>query len=301
MLKDFFRSLVPNFERSRIIEEYELARKSLIEETLPPYKTAAENKLFIGNNPFKSPAIKRINALYIRETGARSNFVNSLAMVISNLAEGMPNLEAALDSSFKTEAIMKNGLTYNKISLMRVVSLINFFSLYSRRVLLYTYGKEIPELGKDYGATVEPFTKGEVKWLEDHLVNFCRCAKVFAQPMRQVLNTLESVPDIVYDPGKEDDVNAMVGKQKVDPLRMGFVPVVSDIIWFIGSHYVEYQAESFKRAKEERRALELRLAQMMAAKQGQGDAAQDKVIEVTEQRLRDLNYKISKWEREYGV
>jgi hypothetical protein len=213
----------------------------------------------------------------------------------------MPELENALEQSFQTDSIVKKGLTYNKLSLLRVVSLINFFTLYARRTLLYTYGKEIPEQSRDYGATIEPFTKGEVKWLENHLVNFCRCAKVFAQPMRQILNTLEAVPDIVYDPGKEDDVNAMVGKQKVDPLRMGFIPVVSDIVWFIGSRYVEYQAESFKRAKEERRSLELRMAQMMAAKAGKADAAQDKVITVTEQRLRDLNYKISKMERDYGV
>ena len=64
---------------------------------------------------------------------------------------------------------------------------------------------------------------------------------------------------------------------------------------------MEYQAEGFKRAKEERQSLELRLAQMLAAKQGQSDAAQDKVIQVTEQRLRDLNYKISKMEKDYGV
>lgn len=301
MLKDFFNSLVPNFERSRIVEELELAKKSLVEETLPPYKAVTENKVFVGTSPFKSAAIKRINNLYMRETGARSNFVNSLTLVLSNLSEGLGDLDNAIDDYFKTESVSKLGLSYSKITLMRIISLSNFFSLYARRVLLYTYGKEVPELGKSFGNGPEPFTKGEVKWLEDHLVNFCRCAKVFAQPMRNTLQTLESIPDIVYDPGKEDDVTSIVGKQKVDPLRMNFVPVVSDIIWFFGSRYVEYQAESFKRAKEERQSLELRMAQLIAARQGNADAAQDKVIQVTEQRLRDLNYKISKMERDYGV
>lgn len=301
MLKEFWNSLVPNFERSRIVEELELARKSLVEETLPPFKSVAEAKIFVGTSPFKSAAIKRINNIYIRETGARSNFVNSLAVVLSNLSEGLGGIDQAIDDYFKTESVAKIALTYSKLSLLRIISLINFFTLYSRRVLLYTYGKEVPELGKAYGTMPEPFTKGEVKWLEDHLVNFCRCAKIFAQPMRTTLNTLETIPDIVYDPSKEDDVNSMVGKQKIDPLRLGFVPGVSDIIWFFGSRYMEYQAEGFKRAKEERQSLELRLAQMLAAKQGQSDAAQDKVIQVTEQRLRDLNYKISKMEKDYGV
>lgn len=301
MLKEFWNSLVPNFERSRIVEELELARKNLVEETLPPFKSVTEAKIFVGTSPFKSAAIKRINNIYIRETGARSNFVNSLAVVLSNLSEGLGSVDQAIDDYFKTESVAKIALTYSKLSLLRIISLVNFFTLYSRRVLLYTYGKEVPELGKAYGTMPEPFTKGEVKWLEDHLVNFCRCAKIFAQPMRTTLNTLETIPDIVYDPGKEDDVNSMVGKQKIDPLRLGFVPGVSDIIWFLGSRYMEYQAEGFKRAKEERQSLELRLAQMLAAKQGQSDAAQDKVIQVTEQRLRDLNYKISKMEQDYGV
>lgn len=299
-LTAFFKSLVPNFDRTRVMEELELAKKNLINETLPPFKALTEAKIFGGTAPFKSAPIKRINSVYQREVGTRNNFVFSLTTILSNLAEGMPELERYVEESFKTNNISKLALTYNKISLLRVVSLINFLTLYSRRALLYTYGKEVRE-EHNYGAVTEPFTKGEVKWLEDHLVNFSRCAKVFSQPVRQILNTLESVPDIVYDPSREGDVTAMVGKQKVDPLRAGFIPVVSDIVWFFGARIMEYQAARYHAAKEERQSLELRLAQLIAAKQNEGDAAQDKTIEVTEARLRDANYRIAKMERDYGV
>lgn len=298
---DFFKSLVPNFERTRVLEELELAKKNLVDETLPPFKSVVEAKVFVGPNPFKASTIKKINSTYMRESGSRFNYVTSLGAILSSLANAMPELERYIEDSFKTNNVSKIGLTYNKISLLRVISILNFFSLYSRRVLLYTYGQEVPEWLRDHANTPQPFTRDEVKWLETHLVNFARCAKIFSQPMRQILNTLESVPDIVYDPERENDVASVMGKNKVDPLRLGFVPVVSDIIWFFGSAYVEYQAERYKEAKEERRILEMRMIQLQEAMRGQADAAQDKSISVTEQRLRDLNYKILKMERDYGV
>lgn len=298
---NFFKSLVPNFERTRVLEELELARKTLLEDTLPPFQTVTEQKVFIGSNPFKSPAVKRINSVYARETGARSNFVTSLTLVLSNLAEGFPELEKYVEQSFSTKTVDKLALTYNKVALLRVISLINFVTLYSRRVLLYTYSKELIATGSDFAASGEPFTKSEVKWLEDHLTNFSRCVKIFAQPVRQILNTLEGVPDIVYDPEKENDVKSMVGAQKMDPLRIGFIPGISSVIWFIGSQYVEFQARQFHRAVEERRALELRLAQLQAARLGQVDAATERTIAMTEQRLRDLNYNIAQMERKFGV
>lgn len=299
----FFKSLVPNFERSRVIDELELARRMLVEETLPVFKDTAENKIFTGPNPFKSAQVKRFNSVFMREASTRMNMIEALARILSNMAEGMPELEKYIENSFKGNNVAKAGLTYNKMTLIRLVSLIEFFCQYSRRVLLYTYGKEIPATSREQAAMPEPFTKGEVKWLEDHLINFSRCAKVFAQPMRQILNTLDSVPDIVYDPDKETDVDSMIGQVKVDPLRMktGWVPVVSDLIWWIGSGIVEYQAARYNAAKEEKTSLELRLAQMQGARIGNNDAATDRTIQTTEQRLRDLNYKLAKWEKEYGI
>lgn len=298
---NFFKSLVPNFEKTRVLEEFELAKKCLIEETLPPFKQIVETKTFLGSSPFKSPEIKRMNALYQRESGQRQNIIVSLTMIYSSLSENMNELEKYIDNSFKTNNVVKIGLTYNKIALLRVISLINFFTLYGRQFMLYTYGKEIPQWLKEHSAGPSPLTKGEVKWLEDHLVNFARCAKIFSQPMRQILNTLESVPDLVYDPNTESDVESQIGRNKVDPLRLGFVPIVSDIIWFFGSAYVEYQAKRYQQAKEMRRTLEMRLLQLKDAQQGKADAAQDKVIQVNEERLRDLNYSITKMERDFGV
>ncbi|UQT03152.1 putative virion structural protein [Serratia phage vB_SmaS-Totoro] len=302
-LSGFFKSLVPNFERSRVLDELELARRQLIEETLPVYKDTAEQKVFPGPNPFKSVQVKRFNSVFMREASTRMNMVEALARILSSMAEGMPELEKYVENSFKSNSVAKAGLTYNKITLIRLISLTEFFCQYSRRVLLYIYGKEVPAASRDQAGMPEPFTKGEVKWLEDHLVNFARCAKVFAQPMRQILNTLDSVPDIVYDPDKETDVEATIGQAKVDPLRLqtGWVPVVSDLIWWIGSGIVEYQANRYNAAKEERVALELRLAQLRAARNGDNDAAQDRTIEITERRLRDLNYKLVNWEKEYGI
>lgn len=298
-LKNFFAFLAPSLERSRIIETLGSTKDSLVTDTLQPYKDAVQFAGYQGPMPFKTAEVKRFNDRFRQETGTRTNFVESTTLVLSGLVEGIPLLERAIENHFKGSAA-KLGLTYQKATLLRVISLMGFTGRYARRMLHYTYSKEVPAAFKGLDST-PAFSKGEVKWLEDNAVAFARLIKIFAEPMPKILAKIENVPDIVFDAGKSDAVESVTGPRQLDPLGLGFVPVLSDVIWFFGSRWVEHQAKVLQEAREERATLELRLAQLRAARSGNADAATDKVIRVTEERLRSTNYDIVRLEKEYHV
>lgn len=298
-IKNFFAFLAPTLEKGRIMETMENAKDSLINDSLQPYKDAVQFAGWTGPMAFKTTEVKRFNDRFRQETGTRTNYVETTALVLSALVEGWPLLEKAVENHFKGSSA-KLGLTYQKATLLRVISMAGFVSRYSRRVLHYTYSKEVPAAFKGVDAT-PAFKNGEVKWLEENAVSFARLIKLFAEPMPKILAKIDSVPDIVFDENKVEAVESVTGPRKLDPLGLGFVPVLSDIVWFFGSRWVEHQAAVLQEAREERATLELRLAQLRAAKEGNSDPASDKVIRITEERLRDLNYEVVRLEKEYGV
>lgn len=298
-IKNFFAFLTPTLDKGRIMETLENTKESLINDSLQPYKDAVQFAGYQGPMAFKTPEVKRFNDRFRQETGTRTNYVETTTIVLSTLAEGFPYLEKAIENHFKGSAA-KLGLTYQKATLLRVISMIGFASRYARRVLHYTYSRETPAAFKGIDNT-PAFKAGEVKWLEENAVSFARLIKLFAEPMPKILAKIDSVPDIVFDESKVDAVESVTGPRKLDPLGLGFVPVISDIIWFFGSRWVEHQAAVLQEARDERAVLELRLAQLRAARDGNPDAASDKVIKVTEERLRNLNYEVVRLEKEYGV
>lgn len=299
-IKEFIVGLTPNLERSRIMDTLDSTKGMLINDTLAAYKDSVQYGGFTSPQPFRTSEIKKFNAIFQKETGAGKNFIVGTSLVLSQLAEGFPLLEKVVNQQFKSSAMNKLGLTYQKATVLRLLSQIRFTSRYARRALHYMYSKETPSAFKQLDAT-PAFSPGEVKWLEENAVVYCRLIKLFAEPMNKILAKVESIPDAIFDVEKDASVEAVVGARKMDPLGLGFVPVISDIIWFFGSRWVEYQAAELEEAREERLTLELRLAQLRSAQNGENDAAQDKVIKVNEQRLRDVTYKVLKLSKDYGV
>lgn len=298
--KAFMAALTPSLEKGRILDTVNVTREMLLVQTLPAYKDAVQYAGFHGPNPFKSNEIKKFNQMFQRETRSQKNFVEATTLILSGMAEGWPFLEKVVEIQFKNSVINKLGLSYQKATVLRVVSLQRFAARYARRLLQYMYCKEVPAAFKNVGET-GTFSNGEVKWLEDNAMSYCRIMKIFANPMSKILSQIELMPDVVFDAEKDGAVQSVVGSAKLDPMGMGFVPIISDVIWFFGSRWIDMQAAELQEARAEAKMLELRLAQLRSARQGENDAAQDQVIKVNMERLKEANYEIVRLEKKYGV
>lgn len=299
-IPEFFKSLVPTFERGRLMDTVASTREMLTEDTLPPYKEAVEFGAFKGASPFKSSQIRSFNAMFMREVDAKHNFVDSTARILGRLTDDFAVLSEAVEKHFAQRNNPKIALSYQHLTFLRLIELVRFAARYSRRVLHYTYMCEAPEMFKQFG-NPQQLPKGERKWLEKNAVGYCRTMTLLSKPMREILSDIQSMPDVVYDPEQEDAVGAVVGAKKMDPLAMGYIPIISALFWSIGSRWVEYQAAELEEARAERELVQLRLAQLKAAQAGNFDAATEKVLKVQQERLDDLTFKIVDLSKRYGV
>lgn len=301
MLNKIIGVLAPTIARHQIISEIENTRKILETETLAPYRSTVEAKLFTGPRPFKTHQVGRINSLVAKALPklGNQNFIESVAMVLSNVSAGYDQFERLADQTIKGTVIDKMGLSYRKATILQLLGLMDFVCNYSRMILLYTFGKEVKNF-KSQAGMPEPFSASEIKYIEKHADNYVRCLQIFSQPMTKILATLETVPDIVYDPAKEAAVLAQVGA-RLDPLRMGYVPVVSDVIMFFGLRYGEKRALRYLKAEGDKKALELRIAQYRAAVLNQPDAVTDKLIIAAEDDLKTVSYELAEMRKKMGI
>lgn len=300
MIQEFFGSIIPSFDRTRLIDTVSSTREMLTNETLPMYTECVEFKGFPGVQPFKSNQMKNFNKIFMREVNPRMNFIEGTAQVFTNLTNDFAVLSEAVEKHFAQRHNPKLALTYQHLTFLRMIELVRFASRYARRMLNYMYMYETPATFSRV-ATNGQMPKGEVKWLEANMMGYCRTMHLLSKRMTDILREIQSMPDTVYNPEAEDAVGAVVGARKMDPLGLGYIPIISTAIWAIGSRWVDYQAAELLEARQERELVQLRLAQYKAAQQGNFDAAAEKVIKVNEERLNELTYKIVKLSERYGV
>lgn len=299
-IPEFFKSLVPTYERGRLLDTVASTREMLTDSTLPPYQEAVAFGAFKGGTPFKSSQIRAFNLMYMREVDSKHNFIDSTTNIMGRLTNDFAVLSEAVEKHFLQRNNPKLAMSYQHLTFLRLIELIRFAARYSRRVLHYTYMCEAPAMFKQFGSSAQ-LPKGERKWLEKNAVGYCRTMALLAKPMREILSDIQSMPDVVYDPEQEDAVGAVVGAKKLDPLAMGYIPVISAAFWAIGSRWVEMQAAELEEARAEREMVQLRLAQLKAAQSGDFDAATEKVIKVQQERLDDLTFTIIDLSKRYGV
>lgn len=301
MLNKIVEMLAPTLEKRHFIEEIQNTQRILDTETLAPYRSTVEAKLFTGPRPFKSNQVIKFNTLVAKTLpkNANLNFVETVALVLSNVSAGFEQFERIASHTIEGTVMDKLGLSYRKATLLQVLGLMDFLCYYSRMVLLYTFGKEVKNF-KSQAGMPEPFSPAEIKYLEKHAENWARCLKIFSQPMPKILATIETVPDIVYDPAKEAAVMAQVGN-RLDPMGLNYVPVVSDIFLFFGLRNAEKRALRYLKAEADKKALELRIAQYRAAVMDQPDAVTDKMIIAAEDELKEIDYELKQMRKKMGI
>ena len=301
MLNKIVEMLAPTLEKRHFIEEIQNTQRILDTETLAPYRSTVEAKLFTGPRPFKSNQVIKFNTLVAKTLpkNANLNFVETVALVLSNVSAGFEQFERIASHTIEGTVMDKLGLSYRKATLLQVLGLMGFLCYYSRMVLLYTFGKEVKNF-KSQAGMPEPFSPAEIKYLEKHAENWARCLKIFSQPMPKILATIETVPDIVYDPAKEAAVMAQVGN-RLDPMGLNYVPVVSDIFLFFGLRNAEKRALRYLKAEADKKALELRIAQYRAAVMDQPDAVTDKMIIAAEDELKEIDYELKQMRKKMGI
>lgn len=298
-VSNYIVSLLPSFEKRRVMEDIRVIRQELTENTLLPYQAADE---FFNQWDFISGPVRDFDKRFQSrvKTDFKGNYVRVTYKVLNRISDNLDTLEALVDNYFSKD-IMREGMTYLKANLLQYVETITFAMRYSRSLLRWTYAMEVAEQTENRELADHPLTPAEMQWLAKAEGDFGHAIRILSGTKRDLKKAVDDIPDVVINPDNADVVTRTLGLSKVDPLQIGLISSRLNPIYHIRMAVAEWQVQRYKTVAEERRLIEYRLMQMKELqKDGHTDARLGKNIEYTESRLEKMNYRLHRMEEKYA-
>lgn len=293
----FARGLLPNFERSRIMEDVAQQLKYLDEVLLPNLRNAG--KVYSGKHLDSKEGREFVGSVFYAMPEFRSRgLFNGLAEYFSKIQLSLIEIQKIVPTLFSNPDITKETLTYQKVTVLKYLQASRFVANYTTTALSMILTAERSYLlreDSDAELTKE-FTKAERDWLRSNMSRYVETLKGLNHNPRDIITAVNKIPDLSVDESKEKLLNQTVGLNKLDPLRLGFIGTSYNPIYAIRMAFTEWQFENYKRGLEEARILELRILNLKHAMDGKRDAATERAIEYNKSRLDKLTAKLKDYE-----
>ncbi len=297
-VKKFFSSFKKNEIRERI-----RTVKHLLSNPVLQTVEVLDNDDQYKELDFKSTYAKKFIASFIQATPVRSKadrnkpYLSILRPAVVNAIALMDLLDEYVSKQLD-EVIQIEGMTYQKATVLRLIELINFFGDYSIRQLSYTIASET-NISAFSQIDHRPFSKDEETYLVgSNQVAFIRMIELLSNDPKSILQQIFKIKDVVID---EETSKVGLGSGD-DPLRLGFIPIVSNIIMWNGIRQVDLDAERLDRAQKEERVIKMRmeaLRQRIAL--GQADARTESILTNYDRELTLKRNQIKEMERKMQV
>lgn len=293
----FVKSLAPDFDRSRILEDIGQQKEYLNDTLIPNLRNAAKTfgsrnlqseygRALLGNVQFALP-----------EYRSRGPF-NGLAEFFGKIAVTLQQLEAMVPDLFGAD-VTKETLTYQRAAILKYLDGSRFVARYAAQSLSALLSAETAgALQKSPDSYLEEqLTKFERDWLKSYSQQFVDTLKALDRNPRDVITAVSQIPDITVDATKEKIVNQTVGLNKLDPLKLGFlIPSYVNPFYTMRLWMTEWQHANYKAGVEEARVLELKILEFKQALGGQEDAKTQKALDYTKGRLDRLRASLQEYE-----
>lgn len=306
-LKDYLKSLIPNFEKDRIMEDIRLTTDELRNVTIPAYKQAeffgkgwvfksdrVLSRVEIFNSLINNPTNKKPGTLKLNRNGIIATIYDGLLRAQVNLATAEEKIEKVF-----TDEIIGAGLTFYKANLVQFTEAVHFVSRFARRWLNYVYAAETSTF-PEQPSVDEALIPADVEWIETNFKDFCNALVIVSYNSGDFDKLLEKVPDIIIDESNTENLKATLGESTIDPLQMGFIPVSLNPIYHIQMAVATWQTNRYHAAKNEIKCLSLRKANLEALSAGKPNPKVQKEIDYIEDRIQGLMRKNAEMERRYG-
>lgn len=294
---EFIRRLLPSFGKKDVREKLRLALSKLADVVGPALELMAQS---LPNATYSSQYGKEFLASFLKFVPSRvRNLRNPLLETIEQAKDHALKLgEMLTDHSAKVlkDTILVEGITYQTVTLLRLIEILDFFGDYTSRFMLRLVTAETnvlvfqsPEKGE--------LSKAEIEWLDSNRAAYFRILELLYDDPRVIMGKLHAIPELVVSSGGGEaiPVPALMGGAG-DPLELGVVPMLSDLFSAVGIRAVNRDIERYERTKKERRAIEMRLEALTQSARGGTDARTQTIIEGYERELILVRAKIATME-----
>lgn len=291
----YAQSLKGATDRDEVISSLDSVIQDLGTKVLPIVVTASA--------AFKTVKLKSPEAIGFDER-YRSEFKlskndNSFSDLRNRLQQVSKNLEYMRTAILKTlpETVSSTNIDYRSATLMQMVDNASFMMRFVRRFVETTtiYETQARGIYEDYQK--KNLTKGEAQWVENRFPMFLTVFATFSEPTAAFSKSFENVPNVKVDTESDHDLK-LFGQVKMDPFRLGFIPVSLNPFFHIGKWIAEFQAWRYKEAQEDLMRIQQRILLLEEADKGKANPKIEKEIEILRDKAEGLIYKINKAEEE---
>ncbi len=293
----YLKSLTRTIGKEDIFEDIRITQKEIGEKLIPLF---ADANMYFKANPFKSEEIQSLNNQFMKTIGKGERYKDMFGYICDKLPLLNANLDALsvmIDKSLSMKLVTQTA-SIRQAVLIKDLDLISFASIYSFKLLLFTYYHESKARGKgDYDDISMP-----VPLIKVIISNISIYGAIFKSLAVSPEKFSENLADLKDLPITEENVIAL------RELKDSDVTGVADLepVGFDGSpifHFrlmvAEWQADRYKLNQETKKYLELKLLNLKMKDTG-GDAKLEKEIEYTASRINKLEYALAKAERKVG-
>jgi hypothetical protein len=292
----YLSSMLPNFSKQRMLEDLNVMREELRENTLPPLQAIERS---FGKRKWSSDWVKAFDEAFSKDTHIRysGNFLTGMVQTMENVEKNMDVVERLI-GEYYADDVLRDAMTILRVNLMQYLETMNFAIHYTRRLLVAAMSIEIKAVDQEATSEVLP---GELSWLERGRSNYFTALHILSAKKEEVEKRFKELPEMTVTKDSVNNVVSVAGLSRVDPFQFGLIPVFLNPIYHIRMAIADWQVTRFKAAQEEKRMLEFKLLQLKMASSGKKDAKLEQQIEYTETRLQKLNYKLKDMEESYGT
>lgn len=289
-ISKFIKSLLPVFEKDRLISDLRVTRGE-ITELQDAYGTASK---LLKNWKYQDDAVVSRMTDFKR---IMSTSENPIVEIGDRLDTVLKNLQQLEDMAVSTlgNSVSGNGLSYKQATIVKFCDSMFLVAKYARKFLNWVYVMETNHFGSSKPVT-DSISKYELKWMEDTFVDFCNALKATSSDPGKVASGFTDIPEIQIADSDPESLRNTVGDNKLDPLKLGFIASKANPIYYVRMLVAEFQVRRFKEMKEELSLLQLRKMNLEKLKAGKPDANLERQIEYVESRAQKLSFEISQME-----
>lgn len=293
---EFIRKLLPSFGKKDVREKLRLAVSKLADIIGPTLENFG-GVFQVGK--FYSRYGQEFQAAFLKFVPSQIRSLrNPLLETIERAKDNAIRLGDMLtDHSAKAlkDTIYVEGITYQMVTLLRLIEVLDFFGDYTSRFMLRLVTAESNTLYFNAPENGD-LSKSELAWLDENRAIYFRILELLYEDPKSIMAKLTSIPDILVSQEEgAAPVPALMGGAG-DPLQLGVVPLLTPILTAIAIRRVNHDIEKFERAKKERQAIQMRLEVLSQGGRGEIDARTQSIIEGYERELVLVRAKIAQME-----
>jgi len=293
----YLKSLLPSFGRERILDDIARMRADLEESLLPILKSTAQH--FHGGKKLTTSYARGVEAaVQAAVPGAKHKDLFDILHSIFNDTKGLLDaLEKLVEDGFGKD-VEQEAITYRRASVLKFLEVLSFEIDFTSDLTVRIIAAESHAVSKEDDLIDSELTERDKKHFEKNYPTWLAGLKTIDTTPAALKSAVMQVPEVLLSEETDEGIRQQYGAGAIDPLKMNFISPSWNPIYHIRAWNAEQDVHRIQKAREERKLVELRLHDLKARESGGSTATIQHQIELVENRLKGIDYRIAKYSGE---